>query len=224
MIAQDKHLSKYVCGNYGIHSAKGVLIETPGQIESISKLKFPLVVKPNFEGGSIGISNRNLVDTFQDADAITRELLTYFQQPILVEEYIKGIEICVTLAGNSKHLDVLEADALKFSGKSYFEHDIFSYEVKKEEAKMCQSVAATHLLSDEIKKKFINLFISLGKVEVIRIDGRISDEKFVLLELSPDMHLGQGWSTATAFAAAGYDYNQMLERLIMNALETYKAT
>jgi D-alanine-D-alanine ligase len=223
MIAQDKHLSKYFCENYGIYGSNGILIETPNQIESILKLEFPLVVKPNSEGGSIGISNRNLVDTFQDADTIIRELLLCFQQPVLVEEYIKGIEICVTLAGTNKHLDVLAADALEISGKSYLEHDIFSYETKKEGIGVCQNVPATHLLDDAMKETFVNLFMSMGKVEVIRIDGRIFDGKFVLIELSPDMHLGKGWSTATAFAATGYTYNQMLERLITNALETYKS-
>lgn len=222
MIAQNKHLSKYVCENYGIYGANGMLVENNSQIPSILKLKFPLVVKPNLEGGSIGISNRNLVDTFQEADTIIKELLTYFQQPILVEEYIKGIEICVTLAGTNKHLDLLAANSLEVSGKRYFEHDIFSYETKKEESLICKNVAATHLLDDEMKKLFINLYMSLGKVEIIRIDGRITDDKFVLIELSPDVHLGKDCSVATAFAANGYSYNQMLERLIINAVETYK--
>jgi len=223
MISQDKHLSKYVCANYGIHTANDVLVENFDQIETVSKMQFPLVVKPNSEGGSIGISNRNLVDTYNDADSIIRELLTHFQQPILVEEYIKGIEICVTLAGTNKHLDVLAADALEISGKSYLEHDIFSYEVKKEGIGVCRSVPATHLLDNSMKKTFTNLFMSLGKVEVIRIDGKISDGRFILIELSPDIHFGKNWSTATAFTTAGYDYNQMLERLITNALETYEA-
>jgi len=222
MIAQNKHLSKYVCKNYGIYSANSVLVENPSQINLISELKFPLVVKPNSEGGSIGISNKNLVDTFQDADIVIRELLKYFQQPILVEEYIKGIEICVTLAGTNKHIDVLAADALVISNRSYFEHDIFSYEIKKEYDKDCKNINATHLLNDEIKKIFINLFMSLGKVEVIRIDGRFSNDKFVLIELSPDIHLGKNCSVATAFATTGYNYNQMLEKLIINAIEMYK--
>jgi len=222
MIAQDKYLSKYVCENYGIHGANGVLIGIPSQIRLISNLNFPLVIKPNSEGGSIGISNRNLVNTYQEADIVIRELLTYFQQPILAEEYIEGIEVCVTLAGTNKHLDVFEAVALEVSGKTYFEHDIFSYELKKECDDVCKNIIATHLLDDMMKNLFINLFMSLGKVEIIRIDGRISNNKFVLIELSPDIHLGKDCSVAAAFAKTGYNYNQMLEKLIINAIETYQ--
>jgi D-alanine-D-alanine ligase len=220
MIAQDKHLSKYICNKHGIRIANDVLIEDKEQIKNISKLKFPLVVKPNFEGGSIGISSKNLVDTFADAERLINELLLIFKQPILVEEYIKGVEICVTLAGTTTRLDVLEADMIEIGGESYFEHGLFDYESKKENYEICKCVYATHLLDEKIKESFIKLFKSLGKVEVTRIDGRISDGKFILLELSPDMHLGKNWSTATAFASAGYSYTQMFERLIHNALET----
>ncbi|MCL2436361.1 MAG: hypothetical protein FWD09_09545 [Lentimicrobiaceae bacterium] len=179
MISQDKHLSKYVCENYGIRGANDVLIENTDQIELISKLKFPLVVKPNSEGGSIGISNRNLVNTLNDADTIIRELLTYFQQPILVEEYIKGIEICVTIAGTNKHLDVLAADALEISGKSYLEHDIFSYEVKKEGIGVCRSVSATHLLNDTMKK-----ILSIYLCPLEKLKQFVLMEEFLMTSLS----------------------------------------
>jgi len=53
---------------------------------------FPVVIKPNFEGGSIGIFNKNLVDCYEDAICIGKELLLSYC-PLLAEEYVEGEEI-----------------------------------------------------------------------------------------------------------------------------------
>jgi D-alanine-D-alanine ligase len=128
--------------------------------------------------------------------------------------------VLVTVAGVNNRIDVLEAEFLMINGKDFFEREIFSYEVKKEGVSECKGIIKSHLLTEQMRTSFISLFNSLGKVEVMRIDGRINaDNEFVLLELSPDTHFGERWSTASAFRAAGYEYIAMLEKLISNALE-----
>ncbi len=44
----------------------------------------------------------------------------------------------------------------------------------------------TKSIPDDITKSFIDLFNSLGKVDFMRIDGRIFNNKFYLIELTPD--------------------------------------
>ena len=214
-ICQDKELSKHIAKKFGIDSANGVLVKQHCTSEILSELTFPLVVKPNFEGGSNGISNNNVVFSHDDAINLCNELLTYFDQPILIEEYIDGTEVCVTVAGNSKSVDVLEADAIIVETADPY--PMLGYEAKKEKSVKCIRKPATNLLTDAMKESFINLFINLGKVDVMRIDGKIKNNHFKLLELSPDTNLDKVASTAYAFKMAGYDYKEMLEKLLSYA-------
>lgn len=211
-LCQDKELSKYISGKAGIKSSKGILISEKCTEQMLHTLKLPVVVKPNFEGGSNGISTKNVVFSYNDAAKLSNELIEYFSQPILIEEYIQGTEVCVTIAGKSGSIDVLEADAIVMEDSS--EYPIFGFEVKKSNIIKYEHKPATSLLTPAMKSCFINLFNSLGKVDILRIDGKIKNDEFRLLELSPDINLDKTASTAYAFQLAGYDYREMFVKLL----------
>ena len=150
------------------------------------------------------------------------ELLEHFHQPILVEEYIEGKEVCASIAGTPEHIDVLEADLLILNGKDYQSQDIYSCEPKKGEQGKVEMVRGTHLLTEQMKGRFARLFRALGKVDVMRVDGRIGPDGFKLIELSPDCYMGADGSTALCFEWAGYSYPQMLDLLLQNALAEFE--
>jgi hypothetical protein len=58
----------------------------------------------------------------------------------------------------------------------------------------------------------------LGKVENLRIDGRLWNNEFKLMELSPDIHFGKGSTFSHAFRAIGFSYEEMMRMLIENVL------
>ena len=58
-----------------ILSPNSILVDSEDDLYLIKSLKFPLVVKPNYEGSSIGISNKNIVDNFDKAKTLINELL-----------------------------------------------------------------------------------------------------------------------------------------------------
>ena len=129
-ICQDKTLSKYIAAKFDIKGAKDVLITGQCKQENLFNLKLPIVVKPNFEGGSNGISNKNIVFTYEEATYLCNKLMKYFNQPILMEEYIDGIEVCVTIAGKHGIIDVIEADAIVMEENNE-RYPMFGYETKK---------------------------------------------------------------------------------------------
>ena len=75
LLTEDKSLTKHLCRKYGIDSAREVLVEGPDQLPQIDDLRCPLVVKPNAEGGSNGITKRSLVDSHDGAKQLATELL-----------------------------------------------------------------------------------------------------------------------------------------------------
>lgn len=219
VLCQDKALTKEYCKKFGISTPGYVVISRRNFPGDISKLNLPLVVKPLDEGGSIGISNKNLVRSYSDAIDKCNELLKYYDN-LIVEEYIDGYELCVILFGNNLKIKVRGASMLQIEDTSYLKDFIWSYESKKEINPTTKiiSVDASHLVTDDDWMKFENLYFALGKVDLIRIDGRINENGFQLIELSPDPHIGSVASVAKVFQFNNIDYVTMIRKLIENAL------
>lgn len=215
-ICQDKNLSKYIASKHGIKSAKGILITHTCNADELGALQLPLFIKPNFEGGSNGISKDNLVFSYEEASCLCNRLLEYFKQPILIEEYIDGTEICVTVAGKNGVIDVIEADAIIIDDGNDI-HPVFGYEAKKSKTIKYQHSPATELLTDKMKNSFISLFNSLEKFDVMRIDGKILNGEFTLLEIASDPNYDLPASIAYDFKLAGYNYTDMLKKILSYA-------
>ena len=86
-----------------------------------------------------------------------------------------------------------------------------------EQAKRTRDIITERFPTTE-KEKIISLFESLGKVEVIRFDGRLDGNSFTMIELTPDCSLSTTGSMSNAFMAEGYSYEEMLEIFCQNAI------
>jgi len=63
-------------------------------------LRFPLFVKPSREGTGMGVSGQSIVHDEAALREQLREQLARYQQPILVERFIRGREVTVGVIGN----------------------------------------------------------------------------------------------------------------------------
>lgn len=217
-ICADKHLAKVFCRQYGIETTSDVVISSSNDFPILKTLKYPAVVKPNFEGGSIGILSKNLVDSCGEAMELCTQLLPHFQQ-LLVEEYVAGEELSVCIAGSGNHIDVFEVIRIVVDGRNFFSHEIYSAETKKGEAASIRREVISEHFPLEIHNRLLALYRGLGKVDMIRIDGRLNNGVFSVIELTPDCNLSPGSSMSLAFRHAGYTHEQMLQRLCENALK-----
>lgn len=223
IICQDKILSKQFSLKNGIDTPNYLFYEG-GTLDEllIKNLKLPLVIKPNFEGGSIGISKDCLVDSYEKAIPKISELFSIFKQPILVEEFIKGKEVSIVIMGNQEKILFCEVVELFIQNNEYdLENNIFSFEIKKGDSdmKLLHKLITPDFPSD-ILNNAISLFKNLGKVEELRIDGRYDGKNFYLIELSPDIHFGEGCTFAEAFNLKNIKYTEMLHQILLN-VENY---
>lgn len=216
-ICADKHLAKQLCNSYGIKTPRDQLILSASDTKKLRYLKYPVVVKPNLEGGSIGIFQRNLVDSPDDAKEICLELLENFDS-ILAEEYIQGQEISVCVSGTKQDIMIFQSVQVQIDGKTYFDHDIFSVETKKISPSRRSRQVNNSLLTEKEKQQLSALYASMGKVDMIRFDGRVNKDGFFLIELTPDCNLGKSSSMAMAFQTKGYSYEEMFNYLLHLAI------
>jgi D-alanine-D-alanine ligase len=91
-LTMNKHLTKEVYLGQAIPTAHWQLLEDP----EARTLDFPLIVKPNQEGSSVGVSLA--VDEASFRVAFSQAKL--FERFILVESYIKGAEYTVGVLGD----------------------------------------------------------------------------------------------------------------------------
>jgi D-alanine-D-alanine ligase len=222
IVCQDKYLSKIIANRHKIKTAKSVLIDKISRLPLVKELELPIVVKPNLEGSSIGISDASLIKTHADAIIYARELLIKFKQPILIEEFITGREICICIIGSTNSIDLFEAMEVHYeSNISHFYNKLYTAHDKHISEDNIVHSQCTELLSAQEIIAIKELYFSLGKMDFMRIDGRINIDGFTLIELTPDAFIGKKSSIADAGKINGISYSKILEKIINNALEYY---
>ena len=97
-----KDLMKYVAYVAGIKTPAFALIDSAEDIESAcSHLTYPLFVKPDKAGDSLGINQHSLVQNQEELIVRCTEIIEEYG-PLLVEEYIEGREFTVMLVANAE--------------------------------------------------------------------------------------------------------------------------
>lgn len=97
-MGMNKIISKTVFKAYGLHVGPFMIV-TAGDKKPLTtaqmELGFPLVVKPSSEGSSVGVSVVNTGDEL--APAV--KLAFSYDRDILIEQYIRGMEVQVGILG-----------------------------------------------------------------------------------------------------------------------------
>jgi len=221
IVCQDKFLSKEFARRFNIKSPDSILIDSNSPYVAIENLNLPLVVKPNFEGSSIGIKDNSKVNSFSDALEMISLLKKGFDS-ILVEEFISGKEVCICIVGNKNNIRMFDVMEVYFEEDETFLYNrIYSAREKHLTNKSMNHRNITEELNPNQQKSILDLFHALGKADYMRIDGRINTEGFSLIELTPDGYLGSDSSFADACKNRNISYENLLIMIINTALDGY---
>ncbi len=224
IICQDKILSKRLAKEYGLPTPRCVLIREAKHLEYIQDLNFPVVIKPNLEGSSIGITADSLTTNLCEATRLAESHLNLFSQPILAEEFVPGKEVSICIAGSKKDIHLIDAiEVCVDNDPDYFTNNLFTGDEKKNRKTPRGVKIVNHLLPEFYFQKFCNIFKSLGKMDYMRIDGKLDRGCFHFLEFTPDAHLGPRAQFIAGQALKGIGMDQTLEVIIQSCLESYQA-
>lgn len=208
-LSMDKHLSKQIMQLYNIPVAQDVFIKLNEEFKNyeddINKLGYPLVVKPNKGGSSIGIT---IVNTKQELIKAI-DLVKQLKDDILIEKYIQGREVTCGLVENKTDIEVLTV--LDISANSTF----YDYKSKYEDdtTKIVFSTLPKFLqdMIQEIAKK---VFIILKCKGYARVDMIVHQEQVVVLEINTLPGMTSHSLIPKAIEAKGLSYSQFLDTLI----------
>jgi D-alanine-D-alanine ligase len=221
-IALDKALSKRVLMQHGILTAEFQVMET-GRERLSPKLKFPLIVKPNQEGSSKGVSaSASVVDDEESLRTVVRELIERYRQPALIEVYIPGREFTVGLLGDRRPR-VLPPMEILFKDKAN-ERPVYDFQIKQEWEKHVSYQCPAHLTPAELKaieRVCRETFAALDCRDVARVDLRLTPKgEFYVIEVNPLPGLTPGYSDLCLIAtAAGIEYRTLIGDILEGGLK-----
>lgn len=215
-LAMNKRKAKIIAKSAGLKTAKDIMIYKNKKYDAekiITKLGFPIVIKPTELGSSVGI---NLANSKEGLVSSIEKALT-FGEEVLLEQFVKGRELTVAVIGDktTKALPVIEIIP-KISGW-------FDYRAKYEAGGSTEVCPAE--IPNETRRKVqryaVKIFKAIGCRDLARADfiWSESDDKLYFLEINtiPGM-------TATSLApqsakAAGMSFLDFLDNLIESALK-----
>ena len=221
-MALDKALTKRYLRSFAIKSPKSQVINC-FDYHLDSKLKFPLIVKPNCEGSSKGISNLAIAYDRKQLKALINKNLDIYKMPMLAEEYITGREFTVGIVGNGEDAKVFEPMEIYFLDKSNKE-TIYSYEVKKNFEKcvkyICPPVMDKALI-EEMKKIALNVYNAMECKDFTRMDFRMTENgEIYFIELNPLPGLAPNYSDLCILAEmCGTSYNDLIMTVLKSAIK-----
>jgi D-alanine-D-alanine ligase len=230
-ICLDKSRTKEILAFHGLPTARFRVVSEKDF--SFNTLHYPLMIKPLYEGSSIGIWDNSLVRTRNEMRERVSWLLDRFQEPALVEEYLDGREFTVAILGNGTEARVLPIVEIKFDSLPRGVNPIYSYEAKWLWDRSTNPLQIFECPADldstlqaEIERICLEAFRVLRCRDWCRIDVRLdSANRPHILELNPLPGILPNPEDNSCFPkaarAAGLTYNQLINAVLDTACKRY---
>ncbi|NLW07425.1 MAG: hypothetical protein GX039_05540 [Clostridia bacterium] len=220
-VCRHKNLTYEVLAKNGLPVTRHILLDpsredTESQLaQAIAMIGFPLFVKPNGGGNSIGIDAESLVyDHYQLERKILQLRQTLGDLPILVEEYLPGQEFTVAALG--------QAPPYVLPPLAFISRKIRSTVIKRETTEF-----PTCIFADDERYPYLSyiarqVFFHLGARTALRIDIRANAAgKLCIIDVNGTPSLNPASSLMTMASSLGLNYNQMIYFVLHQSLLDY---
>lgn len=231
-IKLDKQLTKVILDFYGVNIPKSQVVTSSNE-EISSKLKYPLIVKPNKQGSSKGIFNDSVVKNKNDLKVAIDRVLAEYDIEALVEEYIEGREFTVAMLGNPPKVLPIVEQKFDFLPEGF--NKVAGYELKwiYEDAldNLTDAFDCPAKVTPELEKLInstcIKVWDALQVKDCARIDYRLNAAKelyFIEINTLPGINPDITGISYFPVAArkSGLTYEQLIDTILNSALDRYK--
>lgn len=164
-----KPLTKKVLMFHGVSTPRFVVVDEERKAD-LTGLSYPVIVKPEHEGSSIGITQKSVAHTEAELHEAVEYVLTQFKQPALVEEFITGREFTVGVWGGAEPKIIPPVEIMFEQGGGFY-----STAVKAQD--LVQTKVPTEIepeLYTRIEKEVLGAYHALDLRDYCRIDVRVA--------------------------------------------------
>lgn len=206
-LCMDKNISKKILKAEDILTPNWTIVTKGEEIDynKVENLRYPLVIKPNNGGSSIGAYIVRKRDEFEKA---VIQCFNYNNE-VIIEEYIQGEEItCPVLGG-----DILPILSIKVKA------EFFDYNSKYTSNDTIEEIA---LLSKDMRIKIEKIALKIWEVFKLkayaRIDIIVKDEEAYVLEINTLPGMTKASLLPKSAAAVGMNFPTLLNKIIEHSL------
>ncbi|MNW43137.1 D-alanine--D-alanine ligase [compost metagenome] len=207
-LCMNKRLTKMLLTAAGVNTPTGLCWQRMDDYDprAVERIGYPVIVKPNSGGSSIGIQ---LVHH-------ETELLTAVQesfildQTILIEPYIQGMELTCSIIDG----EMLPIIGIRSTHSEWFDYTA-KYEVDGAEEKVIELAPATH---QRVREAALASYRLLQCKVYARVDMILCQDIPYVLEVNTLPGMTAGSLLPKSAAAAGMSFAQLLDRIIACSL------
>jgi len=213
-VTLDKQLSKLIVREHGIRTPGWQFVENLEDFKP-ENLRFPVIVKPNFEGSSKGITQDSIAVNVQEVRTKVAQALVSYPAGVLVEEFISGTDLTVPFlaAVQNDYGGVLSPveyviDAEAAGSRRYA---IYDYDLKTKSDKAVSVRAPANVpyeIAHDVRVMAQKVFQVLDCRDLGRIDFRLSDAGvpfFLEINALPSLEPGAGIYASAALEGLHLD-------------------
>lgn len=194
-LGRDKARTKHLLTGAGLPTAPFVVAERVPVPEH--GFGWPVIVKPAFQDASEGITQDSVVTDSAGLNRQVERVLSRYGPPVLVERYIAGRELHVTVVEDAaKGLTVLPPAELLFAYTDPTHWPIYSYDAKwtpESPDYLATPLDLAEGLSASLRERIDDVakraFRLVGCRDYARIDLRVEGEEPYILEVNPNPFL-----------------------------------
>lgn len=218
----DKVMAKKIFIAEKIPTPKFFEVSGTEELANTDHCKFPMIVKPRFEGSSKGLSENSRVENMEGLKKQVEYIVNAYKQPALIEEFISGQEFTVAVVGNDP-AEALPVVQIKIDGKLQLNDKFYTFaRITSDRLEYICPARISHDLNKKITDLALKTFKAVECRDFGRVDFRVDSEgtPFVL-EINPLPSL----STEDVFMLLakniGISYEEMIGRILQSAIKRH---
>ncbi|NRS46436.1 D-alanine--D-alanine ligase [Brevibacillus sp. HB2.2] len=209
-LCMNKQLSKMLLKTAGIQTPAGLYWKDVYDPQAVEQLGYPVIVKPNLGGSSIGVqlvqNEKELLSAVQEA--------SYLDQGILIEPYLKGTELTCA---------ILDGEVLPIIGIRSAHSEWFDYRAKYEDGGAEEKVIELPpVIQQRVREAALASYQLLQCKVYARVDMILCQDMPYVLEVNTLPGMTANSLFPKSAAAAGMTFTQLLDRIIASSLHERK--
>ena len=231
-VARKKHLAKGLMAAAGLPTPAYCVID---QLDSplldagtggpLAALRFPVIVKPSGQDASEGIDQGSVVQDVAAVRARAQKLLQQYREPVLVEEFIRGRELSVSVIENPG-LQALPACEILFTDPDPAVWPILTYDAKwKPDTREYDQTPPRYPadvapeLAAQLGRLAQRAFQVLGCRDYARVDFRVdATGQPYIIELNPNPDISPNAMLSGSLGSAGLRHADFVVTLARRAI------
>ena len=188
----------------------GYSIQKIEDLKKIDDIKYPIIVKLNSEGSSMGLNEKSIVKNYEDLYKQVEWLLNTYNRNALIEEFIDGSDVSMV------YIEGIGAmGPCKIACDSLF----YDYEMKTIKDSTVD-IVPTKGQYDDLKDIVMKIIKRLDIKGYAKLDFRIRNNEYYLIEVNSQVSFHPKGEFITCCKKDGYDFNEIINHIVKSALKT----